>query len=78
MPTTHTLFYKQHFHKQCQIEIGKNQAKAKQNLETELLLFENYSLSSSKLSSKNSRKHSEKYTKNKYGYFVQILLCTFF
>ena len=36
------------------------QAKAKQHPETELLLFENYSLLSSKLSSKNSRRHSKK------------------
>ena len=40
-----TLFYKQHFYKQRQTKLTKNQAKAKQHLETELLLFENYSLS---------------------------------
>ena len=49
------FFYKQHFYKQGQAEIGKNQAKAKQNPEPELLLFENYSYSSCKLSSINNR-----------------------
>ena len=37
------FFYKQHFYKQRQAEIDKKQAKS-----TELLLFENYSLSSSR------------------------------
>ena len=47
-------FFKQHFHKQHQAEIGKNQANAKEHPEAELL-FENYSYSSSTLSSKNNR-----------------------
>ena len=38
-------------------KIGKSQTKAKQNTEIEFLLFENYSLSSSTLSSKNNRKY---------------------
>ena len=46
---------KQHFYKQCQVEIGKNQAIAKQHPEAELLLFENYSHSSFTLASKNNR-----------------------
>ena len=37
----HAFFYKQHFYKQHQAEIDKCQAKAKQHLEAELLLFEN-------------------------------------
>ena len=47
----HAFFlYKQHFYKQHQTEIGKkNQAKAKQHPEAELLLFENSLLSSSTL-----------------------------
>ena len=57
----HAFFYKQHFYKQRQAEIDKKQAKS-----TELLLFENYSLSSSTLSSKNIKEHSRKCTKNKY------------
>ena len=48
------------------MKLGKNQAKAKQHPEAELSLFENYSLSSSMLSSKNRRKYSKKSTKNKY------------
>ena len=36
----HVFFYKQHFYKQCQVEIGKkNQAKIKQHREAELLLL---------------------------------------
>ena len=49
----HAFFlYKQHFYKQRQAEIGKNQAKAKQHPEAEFLLFENFSSSLSTLSSK--------------------------
>ena len=44
----------------------KTQAKAKQHPEAELLLFDNHSLSSSTLSSKNNRRPSKKYTKNRY------------
>ena len=43
----------------------KNQANAKQDTETERLLFENYSYSSSTLSSKNKRTYSENKQKNK-------------
>ena len=42
------FFSKQHFNKQRQAEIGRTQAKAKQHPWTELLLFENYLLSSSR------------------------------
>ena len=56
------IFHKQYFYKQRQPETGKNQAKAKQHPEAELLLFENYLLSSSKLSSKNNRRYSKKCT----------------
>ena len=54
-----TVFYKQLFYKKHQAETGKkNQAKAKQHPETELLLFKKYSHSSSMLSFKN--KYSQK------------------
>ena len=43
--------------------LAKNQAKAKQHHETELSLFENYSLSSSTLSSKNKRGYNKLCTK---------------
>ena len=39
----------------ARLKFAKNQANAKQHPEAELLLFENYSYSSSTLSSKNSR-----------------------
>ena len=45
--------------------MAKNQAKAKQHLEAELSLFENYSLSSFMLSSKTNMSYSKKYAKNK-------------
>ena len=54
------FFYKQHFYNQHQWKLAKNQAKAKQHPEAELLLFENYSLSSSTLSFKNKRRYSKK------------------
>ena len=60
------FFSKQQFNKQRQAEIGRTQANAKQHPWTELLLFENYLLSSSTLSSKNKRRHSKKCTKNNY------------
>ena len=51
LPDNARFFYKQHFCKQLQVE--KYQAKSKQHPETELLLFENYFLSSCTLSFKN-------------------------
>lgn len=48
--------YKQICYKQHQADIGKkNHAKAKQNPEVELVLSENYLLSSSLFSSKNNK-----------------------
>ena len=41
------------------VKLGKNQAKAKQQLEPQLFLFENYSLSSFMLPSKTNLKYSE-------------------
>ena len=54
------FFYKQHFCKQHQTVLAKNQANAKQQPDAELLLFENYSHSSAMLSSKNNKTHSKK------------------
>ena len=45
----------------ARLKLTKNQAKAKQHLEAELLLFENYLLSSSTFSSKNNRRYSKKW-----------------
>ena len=48
--------------------MAKKQAKAKQHPDAELLLFENYLLSLSTLSSKNNRRYSKKCAKNKCVY----------
>ena len=47
------------------LKLTKNQATAKQHFEAKLLLIENYSFSSSTLSSKNNRKYFAKCTKSK-------------
>ena len=44
----------------ARLKIAKNQANTKQHPEAELLLFENFSHSSSTLSNKNNRTYSEK------------------
>ena len=46
----------------------KIRVKAKQHAEAERFLLENYVVSSSTLSSKDSRRYSKKYAKNKYAY----------
>ena len=55
-----TLFYKQHLYKQRQAELAKNQANAKQHPDAKLLLYENYSHSSSTLLPKYTRTYSKK------------------
>ena len=57
------------------MKLVKNQAKAKQHPETELLVLENYSLFSSMLSSKNNSRYSKKCTEKqvrlfKRGYMI--------
>ena len=47
------------------MKLVKNQAKAKQHPETELLGLEHYSFFSSSLSSKNNSRYSKKCTKKK-------------
>ena len=67
----HAFLYKQNFYWKKQAEIDqKNQAKAKLHNETELLLFENYLLSSSTLSSKNFRAYSKTCAKKQVCLFV--------
>ena len=51
------------------MKLAKNQPKAKQHTEVELLLFENYPLSSYMLSSKNSIANFKKCAKNKICLF---------
>ena len=53
------------FGSNASLKLAKNQANAKQYPEVKLLLSENYSLSSSTLSSKNNRRYSKKCAKNK-------------
>ena len=55
------------------LKLAKNQAESTQYPEAELLLLENYSLSSSILSSKNNRRYSKKCTKNKCVCFNEVL-----
>ena len=57
----------------ARLKLPKNQAKTKQHPEVELLLFENYLLSSSTLSYKNNKRYSEKCTKSKGVYFDEVI-----
>ena len=53
------FFISSTFVSNARLKLAKNKANAKQHPETELLLFENYSHSSSTLSSKNNRTYSK-------------------
>ena len=60
-PMEYTIFFISNtFISNARLNLAKNQANAKQHPEAELLLFENYSHSSSTLSSNNDRIYSEK------------------
>ena len=52
----YTFFNKESFHKRRQVEIGKKSRNTKPHPEAELWLFENYSHSSSMLSSEKKKK----------------------
>ena len=56
------------------MKLAKNEAKAKQHPKVELVQFENYSLCSSELPSKNNKRYSKKMCKNKC-ISVLIVLC---
>ena len=56
--------------------MAKNQRNAKQNSWAELLLFENYTLSSFMLSFKTSMRYSKKCAKNRWNCFNEIV-CTY-
>ena len=64
------------FNKQHQAEIGKEkkkkEAKAKKHPEADFLLFENYSLSSSMLSSKNNSTYYKKCTKTSASALIRL------
>ena len=67
----HTLFcISSTFISNARLKLAKNWAKAKQHLEAVILLFENYLLSSSTLSSKNNRAYSKKCAKKQVCLFV--------
>ena len=55
----HAFFISNTFISNVRLKLAKNQANAKQQPETELLLFEFFSHSSSTLSSKNNRRYSK-------------------
>ena len=57
------------------LNMAKNQAKSMQHPDAELLIFQNYSLFSPMLSSKNSR-YSKKGTKNNYFYLNKVIWLT--
>ena len=59
----HAFFTSNTFISNARLNFAKSQAEARQHPEVELLLFENYSPSSSTLLSKNNRKYSKKCTK---------------
>ena len=64
--STYTSFFiSSTFITNARMKLAKNQANAKHHSEAELLLFENYSHSSSTLSSKNNRTCSKNKKKNK-------------
>ena len=56
----HAFFISNTFISNGRLKLAKNEANAKQHTEAELLLFGNYSHSSSTLSFKNNRTYSEK------------------
>ena len=62
---THTFLTSNTFISNARLKLERNQAKSKQHPEAELLLFENYSLTSSTLSFKINRKYSKKCTQKK-------------
>ena len=59
----HAFFVSNTFISNARLKLAKNQANIKQHPKVELWLFENYSHSSSTLSSKNNSTYSKKYSK---------------
>ena len=69
------LYCKKHVYiSNTKLKSTKNQAKAKQHPKAKLLLFENYLLSSSALSSRNNVHILKNVQKNKCAYFNEIIL----
>ena len=71
---TRSFFISSTFISNARLKLAKNQANAKQHLEAELWKFENYSHSSSTLSSKNNRTYSKNKQKIKCICIHEIIL----
>ena len=59
----HVFFISNTLISNTRLKLAENQANGKEHPEAELLIYENYSHSSSTLSSKNNKTYSKKYTK---------------
>ena len=70
----HAFFISNTFISKGRLKLAKKkQAKAKQHVEAEFLLLENYVHSSSTLSSKDNKRYSKKCAKNKYVYLNGVI-----
>ena len=69
----HAFFISNTFISNTRLKLAKNRAKAMQHAEAELLLSENYVISSSTLSSKDIRRYPKKCAKNKYAYLNEVI-----
>ena len=69
----HDFFISNSFVSNIRLKLAKNQTKAKQHPEAGFMLFEDYLLPSSVLSSKNNRKYCKKCAKNKCVCFNEIM-----
>ena len=67
------FFISNTFTSNTRLKSTNNQAEAKQHPEAELLLFENYSLSSCMLTFKNNRRYSKKWAKMTCACFNEII-----
>ena len=69
----HAFFISNTFISNDRLKLAKKQAKAKQHVEAQFLLLENYVHSSSTLSSKDNKRYSKKCAKNKYVYLNEVI-----
>ena len=67
------VFLSNTFISNARLKLAKKQAKAKQHVEAEFLLLENYLHSSFTLSSKDNKRYSKKCAKNKYVYLNEVI-----
>ena len=69
----HACFISINFISNVRLKLAKNQTKSKEHPEAELLLFENYLLSLSTLSSKNKWRYSQKCMKDTEGCINEVI-----